>query len=69
MERTDSFAFSFPEGDENRGVAAIELGQARLHRSLALNCSNPSPKTKNPTPNVVGLFAGSMELNLYYLSS
>ena len=29
---------------------------ATVHRTVAFNCSNPSPKTKSPTPNGDGLF-------------
>ena len=39
--------------------------RATVHRTVAFDCSNPSPKTKRPTPKGVGLFVAV--LNLMYI--
>ena len=39
--------------------------RATVHRTVTFDCSNPSPKTKSPTPKGVGLFVASLaEMNL-----
>ena len=37
--RTDSFAFSFPDGNENKGVAAVESGGKQQSTGLARDLS------------------------------
>jgi hypothetical protein len=58
MGRTDSFAFSFPEGNENRDVVAIELAASKAKPEPCVELFESVSKDKKSNTEWCWTFCG-----------